>query len=180
MFACNWFSLQDRDLRPEEIEGTAVHYISNFSCNSEHKLNNQHLIHPITNLTHVSFSFSPRAKSQFNFHSLPLNQFYPNLYPSVSSGCTLLNYFFYPFSSLTTRSLLELKEAFREFDRDKDGFISCKDLGECMRTMGYMPTEMELIELSQQICKYNCMHNVAQRQIRRCILEIQKQNIHLY
>uniref|UniRef100_A0A8D0CMV4 Calcium binding protein 2a n=1 Tax=Scleropages formosus TaxID=113540 RepID=A0A8D0CMV4_SCLFO len=45
-----------------------------------------------------------------------------------------------------------LKEAFREFDKDKDGFISCKDLGECMRTMGYMPTEMELIELSQQIC----------------------------
>ncbi|KAM7393686.1 hypothetical protein PAMP_020540 [Pampus punctatissimus] len=40
----------------------------------------------------------------------------------------------------------------REFDKDKDGFISCKDLGECMRTMGYMPTEMELIELSQQIC----------------------------
>lgn len=47
----------------------------------------------------------------------------------------------------------ELREAFREFDKDKDGFISCKDLGECMRTMGYMPTEMELIELSQQICK---------------------------
>uniref|UniRef100_A0A3Q2Y3E6 Calcium binding protein 2a n=1 Tax=Hippocampus comes TaxID=109280 RepID=A0A3Q2Y3E6_HIPCM len=46
----------------------------------------------------------------------------------------------------------ELREAFREFDKDKDGFISCKDLGECMRTMGYMPTEMELIELSQQIC----------------------------
>uniref|UniRef100_A0A3Q4HP44 Calcium binding protein 2a n=1 Tax=Neolamprologus brichardi TaxID=32507 RepID=A0A3Q4HP44_NEOBR len=45
-----------------------------------------------------------------------------------------------------------LREAFREFDKDKDGFISCKDLGECMRTMGYMPTEMELIELSQQIC----------------------------
>lgn len=47
----------------------------------------------------------------------------------------------------------ELREAFREFDKDKDGFISCKDLGECMRTMGYMPTEMELIELSQQICE---------------------------
>ncbi|KAG9330776.1 hypothetical protein JZ751_022093 [Albula glossodonta] len=47
----------------------------------------------------------------------------------------------------------ELKEAFKEFDKDKDGFISCKDLGECMRTMGYMPTEMELIELSQQICE---------------------------
>ncbi|NXT00113.1 CABP2 protein, partial [Jacana jacana] len=45
----------------------------------------------------------------------------------------------------------ELKQAFREFDKDRDGYISYKDLGECMRTMGYMPTEMELIELSQQI-----------------------------
>lgn len=47
--------------------------------------------------------------------------------------------------------LPELKEAFREFDKDHDGYISHKDLGECMRTMGYMPTEMELIELSQQL-----------------------------
>ncbi|POI20287.1 hypothetical protein CIB84_015967 [Bambusicola thoracicus] len=45
----------------------------------------------------------------------------------------------------------ELKQAFKEFDKDRDGYISYKDLGECMRTMGYMPTEMELIELSQQI-----------------------------
>ncbi|XP_034727245.1 calcium-binding protein 1a isoform X3 [Etheostoma cragini] len=45
----------------------------------------------------------------------------------------------------------ELRDAFKEFDKNKDGFISCKDLGNCMRTMGYMPTEMELIELSQQI-----------------------------
>uniref|UniRef100_A0A8D0HIF2 Calcium binding protein 5 n=1 Tax=Sphenodon punctatus TaxID=8508 RepID=A0A8D0HIF2_SPHPU len=45
----------------------------------------------------------------------------------------------------------QLREAFEEFDKDKDGFISCKDLGNLMRTMGYMPTEMELIELSQQI-----------------------------
>ncbi|XP_051888117.1 calcium-binding protein 1-like isoform X3 [Pristis pectinata] len=46
---------------------------------------------------------------------------------------------------------IELRDAFKEFDKDKDGFIGCKDLGNCMRTMGYMPTEMELIELSQQI-----------------------------
>uniref|UniRef100_A0A3B3XLU9 EF-hand domain-containing protein n=1 Tax=Poecilia mexicana TaxID=48701 RepID=A0A3B3XLU9_9TELE len=44
-----------------------------------------------------------------------------------------------------------LREAFIEFDKDKDGFITCKDLGNLMRTMGYMPTEMELIELSQNI-----------------------------
>ncbi|XP_059388920.1 calcium-binding protein 5-like [Carassius carassius] len=45
----------------------------------------------------------------------------------------------------------ELREAFNEFDNDKDGLISCKDLGNLMRTMGYMPTEMELIELGQNI-----------------------------
>ncbi|CAL8251912.1 unnamed protein product [Boreogadus saida] len=52
---------------------------------------------------------------------------------------------------LRPEELDELRDAFKEFDKDKDGFISCKDLGNCMRTMGYMPTEMELIELSQQI-----------------------------
>lgn len=50
--------------------------------------------------------------------------------------------------------LPELREAFVEFDKNKKGYISHKDLGECMRTMGYMPTEMELIELSQQICEW--------------------------
>ncbi|XP_041720392.1 calcium-binding protein 2-like [Coregonus clupeaformis] len=53
---------------------------------------------------------------------------------------------------LRPEEIEELKEAFGEFDKDKDGYISCKELGECMRTMGYMPTEMELIELSQNIC----------------------------
>ncbi|KAM6321794.1 calcium-binding protein 2 [Podargus strigoides] len=52
---------------------------------------------------------------------------------------------------LRSEEIEELKQAFREFDKDRDGYISYKDLGECMRTMGYMPTEMELIELSQQI-----------------------------
>ncbi|KAI1232949.1 hypothetical protein IHE44_0006136 [Lamprotornis superbus] len=52
---------------------------------------------------------------------------------------------------LRPEEIEELREAFKEFDKDKDGFINCRDLGNCMRTMGYMPTEMELIELSQQI-----------------------------
>ncbi|XP_039245704.1 calcium-binding protein 2 isoform X2 [Pipra filicauda] len=52
---------------------------------------------------------------------------------------------------LRPEEIEELKHAFQEFDKDHDGYISYKDLGECMRTMGYMPTEMELIELSQQI-----------------------------
>ncbi|XP_059500304.1 calcium-binding protein 1-like isoform X2 [Stegostoma tigrinum] len=52
---------------------------------------------------------------------------------------------------LAVEELEEISEAFREFDTDQDGYISYKDLGECMRTMGYMPTEMELLEVSQQI-----------------------------
>ncbi|XP_063290935.1 calcium-binding protein 2-like isoform X2 [Pelobates fuscus] len=52
---------------------------------------------------------------------------------------------------LRPEEIEELREAFKEFDRDKDGFIGYKELGECMRTMGYMPTEMELIELSQKM-----------------------------
>lgn len=58
-------------------------------------------------------------------------------------------------SNIFSHCSTELRDAFKEFDKDKDGFISCKDLGNCMRTMGYMPTEMELIELSQQI-NMNC------------------------
>ncbi|EHB05501.1 Calcium-binding protein 5, partial [Heterocephalus glaber] len=46
----------------------------------------------------------------------------------------------------------ELREAFLEFDKDQDGFVSYKDLGSLMRTMGYVPTEMELTELGQQVC----------------------------
>ncbi|XP_066497762.1 calcium-binding protein 5b [Hoplias malabaricus] len=52
---------------------------------------------------------------------------------------------------LVADEIEELREAFSEFDKDKDGLITCKDLGNLMRTMGYMPTEMELIELGQNI-----------------------------
>lgn len=63
-----------------------------------------------------------------------------------------------------------MRDAFKEFDKDKDGFISCKDLGNCMRTMGYMPTEMELIELSQQI-NMNCkdVSHLCVHVIRSCL-----------
>ncbi len=60
--------------------------------------------------------------------------------------------------------LSELREAFVEFDRNKKGYISHKDLGECMRTMGYMPTEMELIELSQQICEWDERPGTSERE----------------
>ncbi|XP_066517030.1 calcium-binding protein 2 isoform X2 [Hoplias malabaricus] len=52
---------------------------------------------------------------------------------------------------LSQPELDELAEAFKEFDYDQDGYLNYKDLAECMRTMGYMPTEMELLEIIQQI-----------------------------
>ncbi|XP_060915580.1 calcium-binding protein 4 [Labrus mixtus] len=62
-----------------------------------------------------------------------------------------LNKLFGQERDLMPGELDELQEAFKEFDYDADGFIHYKDIADCMRTMGYMPTEMELIEIIQQI-----------------------------
>lgn len=63
----------------------------------------------------------------------------------------LLNTVFGQERELSLPELDELAEAFKEFDYDQDGYLNYKDLAECMRTMGYMPTEMELLEIIQQI-----------------------------
>ncbi|XP_075436756.1 calcium-binding protein 2-like [Ascaphus truei] len=62
-----------------------------------------------------------------------------------------LNALFSKERDLAPEEMDELHAAFLEFDVDQDGFIGYKELGECMRTMGFMPTEMELIEISQHI-----------------------------
>ncbi|KAG9346981.1 hypothetical protein JZ751_005908 [Albula glossodonta] len=67
----------------------------------------------------------------------------------------LLNAVFGQERELSTVELDELNQAFKEFDYDQDGYLNYKDVAECMRTMGYMPTEMELIEIIQQI-KMKC------------------------
>uniref|UniRef100_A0A8C3HQM9 Calcium binding protein 2 n=1 Tax=Chrysemys picta bellii TaxID=8478 RepID=A0A8C3HQM9_CHRPI len=83
----------------------------------------------------------------------PPLQSYSVLHGLVGPACIFLRQSIAITQLVRTRTppMPTLKEAFREFDKDRDGYISYKDLGECMRTMGYMPTEMELIELSQQI-----------------------------
>ncbi|XP_004683377.1 PREDICTED: calcium-binding protein 4 [Condylura cristata] len=53
--------------------------------------------------------------------------------------------------TLGPEELDELQAAFQEFDRDRDGYIGHRELGACMRTLGYMPTEMELLEVSQHV-----------------------------
>ncbi|XP_055987556.1 calcium-binding protein 4 [Sorex fumeus] len=52
---------------------------------------------------------------------------------------------------LGPQELAELQAAFEEFDTDRDGYIGYRELGTCMRTLGYMPTEMELLEVSQHV-----------------------------
>ncbi|XP_038135070.1 calcium-binding protein 2 [Cyprinodon tularosa] len=64
---------------------------------------------------------------------------------------SILNSIFGAERDLAQAELDELQEAFKEFDYDQDGYLNYKDVAECMRTMGYMPTEMELLEIVQQI-----------------------------
>ncbi|XP_004713775.1 calcium-binding protein 4 [Echinops telfairi] len=63
----------------------------------------------------------------------------------------LLNRIFGKDRELGPGELEELQAAFEEFDTDRDGYIGYRALGACMRTLGYMPTEMELIQVSQHI-----------------------------
>ncbi|KAM8818021.1 calcium-binding protein 4 isoform 1-T1 [Rhynchonycteris naso] len=63
----------------------------------------------------------------------------------------LLNRIFGKDRELGPEELDELRAAFEEFDTDRDGYIGYRELGACMRTLGYMPTEMELIEVSQHV-----------------------------
>ncbi|XP_030578447.1 calcium-binding protein 2-like [Archocentrus centrarchus] len=64
---------------------------------------------------------------------------------------SVLNSVFGADRELAQAEIDELHEAFKEFDYDQDGYLNYKDVAECMRTMGYMPTEMELLEIVQQI-----------------------------
>lgn len=47
--------------------------------------------------------------------------------------------------------LVEIREAFRVLDRDGNGFISKQELGTAMRSLGYMPNEVELEVIIQRL-----------------------------
>ncbi|XP_062890374.1 calcium-binding protein 7 [Mobula hypostoma] len=47
--------------------------------------------------------------------------------------------------------LEEIREAFKVFDRDGNGFISKQELGMAMRSLGYMPNEVELEVIIQRL-----------------------------
>ncbi|CAB1352878.1 unnamed protein product [Coregonus sp. 'balchen'] len=47
--------------------------------------------------------------------------------------------------------LREIREAFKVFDRDGNGYISKQELGVAMRSLGYMPNEVELEIIIQRL-----------------------------
>ncbi|XP_066545807.1 calcium-binding protein 1a isoform X1 [Amia ocellicauda] len=121
---------------------------SSLSLASDHSAANSQLspgsTSPLPPSSSRSSGRSGRSSSSSAASTQPDSSLAQTLHP-------ILNSVFGQDRELRPEEIDELREAFKEFDKDRDGFISCKDLGNCMRTMGYMPTEMELIELSQQI-----------------------------
>ncbi|XP_023678812.1 calcium-binding protein 7 isoform X2 [Paramormyrops kingsleyae] len=53
--------------------------------------------------------------------------------------------------TLPEDELEEIREAFKVFDRDGNGFISKQELGMAMRSLGYMPNEVELEVIIQRL-----------------------------
>ncbi|XP_034404504.1 calcium-binding protein 8-like [Cyclopterus lumpus] len=54
-------------------------------------------------------------------------------------------------ASITVEELGEIRDAFKVLDRDGNGFISKQELGMAMRSLGYMPSEVELAIIMQRL-----------------------------
>jgi calmodulin len=52
---------------------------------------------------------------------------------------------------LTEDKISEFREAFEIFDKDKDGYITIKELGEIMKNLGQTPTETELQDMINEV-----------------------------
>jgi calmodulin len=52
---------------------------------------------------------------------------------------------------LTEDKITEFKEAFEIFDKDKDGFITIKELGEIMRNLGQNPSDADLQDMINEV-----------------------------
>ena len=52
---------------------------------------------------------------------------------------------------LTEDKIHEFKEAFEIFDKDHDGYITIKELGEIMKQLGQVPSETELQDMINEV-----------------------------
>jgi Ca2+-binding EF-hand superfamily protein len=53
--------------------------------------------------------------------------------------------------NLSEEKIAEFRAAFELFDKDRDGKITTKELGTVMRNLGQNPTEIELIEMINEV-----------------------------
>jgi calmodulin len=53
--------------------------------------------------------------------------------------------------SLTEDKINEFKEAFEIFEKDKDGYITTKELGDIMKNLGQTPSEAELQDMINEV-----------------------------
>lgn len=56
-----------------------------------------------------------------------------------------------PYRIANICSLSEYRDAFRFFDKDESGYITTKELGSIMRSLGQNPTEVELQEIMNTV-----------------------------
>nr|XP_057942920.1 calcium-binding protein 8-like isoform X1 [Doryrhamphus excisus] len=82
------------------------------------------------------------------FHHVRAGLLYPDNYltSSLTEGSEA-----FQLTSISTEELGEIREAFRVLDRDGNGFISKQELGMAMRSLGYMPSEVELAIIMQRL-----------------------------
>ncbi|KAF0038606.1 hypothetical protein F2P81_009090 [Scophthalmus maximus] len=89
-----------------------------------------------------------KIREKMPFHHVRAGLLYPDNY--LSSSLTEGSEAF-QLTSLSTEELGEIREAFRVLDRDGNGFISKQELGMAMRSLGYMPSEVELAIIMQRL-----------------------------
>ena len=52
---------------------------------------------------------------------------------------------------ISEEKITEFKEAFNIFDKDKDGYITTKELGDIMKNLGQSPSEAELQDMINEV-----------------------------
>lgn len=53
--------------------------------------------------------------------------------------------------NLTEEQIAEFKEAFSLFDKEANGFVTTKEMGTVMRSLGQSPTEAELQDMINEV-----------------------------